>query len=423
MKTWGQLVNARHYSWRMGPAALCTPRHSRNHGAACRGLPALPPSAVTGAFFVKGVGYPRVDVPLSLVFFVCVWLGTAGMADAQYSIVDLGDLGGGFARARAVNGLGQVAGEALLPGAGTVDRAVLWQAGTLMDLGTLGGQQSAGLGINNAGTVCGWAQDASGHTLPALWNGSVVTSLPTLGGTAGTAWGINDAGTASGLSYLSSGGYHATLWNAGGVGDLGTLGGGYSVAYDINNPGEAVGTASNSSGSDRAVLWGPGGPTDLGGLSGGRWTAAYAVNDTGGVILWGTPQGATQNRAAFWNGDAASPVISLGTFGGNQSWAYGLNDHGFVVGSADEPIGTYHAFVWDGAEMVDLGTMGGDFSLAYGINNQGIIVGWAMDALGQTHAVEWVPVPEPSALLLGLPGGGLVWLWASRRRQPRLARR
>jgi len=322
----------------------------------------------------------------------------------------LGDLGGGFARARTINAFGQVAGEALLPVTGTVDRGVLWQAGSVTDLGTLAGQQSAALGINNAGTVCGWAQDALGNTVAALWNGNIVTALPSLGGTISTAWGINDGGIAVGHSYLSNGVYHAALWSAGSVRDLGTLGGNYSVAYDINNQGEAVGTASNSAGRDRAVMWGPGGPTDLGGLSGGQWTAAPAVNDLGQVIFWGTPLGATQNRAAFWNGDPSSPVISLGTFGGGQSWAYGLNDQGFVVGSADELIGTYHAFVWNGAQMIDLGTLGGDFSLAYGINDQGLIVGWAMDAAGQTHAVEWVPVPEPASLLLGLLGAGLVGL-------------
>ena len=66
---------------------------------------------------------------LSLASFVGLWLGTAGFAYAQYSIVDLGDLGGGYARARAINGLGQVAGEALLPGAGILDQAVLRREG------------------------------------------------------------------------------------------------------------------------------------------------------------------------------------------------------------------------------------------------------------------------------------------------------
>jgi probable HAF family extracellular repeat protein len=352
-----------------------------------------------------------------------VWLGITTPGFAQYSLVDLGDLGGGFARARAINEAGQVAGEALLPVAGIVDRAVLWQARTISDVGTLGGQQSAAFGINSGGTVCGWAQTASGNALPTLWNGNAVTALPTLGGNSGTAWGINDAGTAVGYSYLSAGGYHAALWSGGGVRDLGTLGGTYSLAYDINNRGVAVGTASDSSGRDRAVLWGEGGPSDLGRLSGGQWTAARGANDFGQVILWGTPLGAAENRAAFWNGDPSSPVIDLGTFGGGESWAYGLNDHGFVVGWAEEPDATFHAFVWNGAEKTDLGTLGGYYSSAYGINDQGIIVGYAMDASGFTHAVEWVPVPEPAALLLGLLGGGLVGVWTTCRRPPSVARR
>ena len=285
-----------------------------------RNFPYVEPSVFDmpgGARLVNGVLRSSAVRLLNLTWFVGGWLGTAGLAGGQYSIVDLGDPGGGGARAWAINGLGQVAGETQLPGAGQV-RAVLWQAGSVAELGTLGGQNSRAFGINNAGTVCGLAQDASGNLWPALWNGSVVTGLPSLGAAGGAAWGINDAGTAVGNSYLSTGGYHAAVWSAGGVRDLGTLGGALSVAYDINNQGEAVGTASDSSGGDRAVLWGPGGATDLGGLSGGQWTAASGINDSGQVILWGTPLGATQEQAAFWNGDPSSPVVSLGTFGGSR---------------------------------------------------------------------------------------------------------
>ena len=91
------------------------------------------------------------------------------------------------------------------------------------------------------------------------------------------------------------------------------------------------------------------------------------------------------------------------------------------MGWGEEPDGTYHAFVWDGAQKTDLGTLGGSFSSAYGINDQGDIVGYAMDAFGRNHAVEWVPVPEPAAPLLGLFGGGILCLWR-RRVIPSLAR-
>jgi probable HAF family extracellular repeat protein len=196
---------------------------------------------------------------------------------------------------------------------------------------------------------------------------------------------------------------------------LGTLGGTSSVAYDINDHGSVVGSADDSLGRTRAALWGNSGPVDLGALSGGGWTAAKQINDLGQMVLWGDPLGVAYNRAAFWNGDLSSPVVALGTFGGNESWAYGLNDNGFVVGSADEANGTYHAFVWDGAGMTDLGTLGGFYSSAYAINDQGIIVGFAGDATGTYHAVEWV-IPEPETLVLILFGTGFIGLWTNRRR-------
>ena len=350
-----------------------------------------------------------------LSLFAALCLGAAGgsLAGGDYSIVDLGDFGGNYSQARAINLAGQVVGEGLLPVAGTVQHAFSWQSGLLSDLGTLGGQNSRAVAINNAGTVGGWAQDASGATQAALWNGASVTALPTLGGNSGAAWGLNDAGAAVGQSSLSSGVYHAVLWNGAGVHDLGTLGGSYSVAYDINNHGIVVGEADNSAGGERACLWGASGAVDLGSLSGGLWNAAAKINDSGAVILWGTPAGASASHAAFWNGISGSPVVDLGTFGGSVSWAYGLNDQGSVVGWAQEPDGTYHAFVWNGTVKTDLGTLGGFYSSAYGINDQGVVVGFAQDASGVTHAVEWLPVPEPASAVLLV--GGVVGLWMLRR--------
>ncbi|MCL5745253.1 MAG: PEP-CTERM sorting domain-containing protein [Acidobacteria bacterium] len=343
-------------------------------------------------------------------------LSANALGATSYTIVDLGDLGGMYGQARAINEQGQIVGESLLPGDGIVQHGFSWQAGTLSDLGTLGGQNSRAVDINSNGTIAGWAQDASGFARPALWEGNRVVGLPTLGGSSGAAWGLNDAGTAVGNAELSAGGFHAALWDAGGVTDLGTLGGSYSVAYDLNDGGRAVGTAYDAVGQERASLWESGSAVDLGDLSGGRWTAARSINEAGEIILWGKPSGVAENHAVFWRGDAGSPVVDLGTFGGSESWAYGLNDQGFVVGWAGKADGTYHAFVWDGAVMTDLGTLGGPFSSAYGINDQGTIVGWAQDQGGVTHAIAWVAVPEPSRVWLLL--GGMFALYRSRRRRP-----
>ncbi len=349
-----------------------------------------------------------------------IWLcnPTLELAAVEYSIVDLGDLGTGYARSWSINQQGQVVGDALLavsPGT-YADRAVTWTASGISDLGTLGGQSSAAWDINSSGTVAGWANNASGYALPTVWLGGIATALPTLGGSQGWARGLNDYGVTVGNASLSSGlYYHAALWDGGKVNDLGTLGGTVSVAYDINNRGTVVGSAADILGRTRAVLWGNSGPLDLGGLSGGQWSAAREINDSGQVILWGDPAGVAQNRAAFWDGNPLSPVIDLGTLGGSQSWAYGLNNEGFVVGTAYEQNGTYHGFVWDGANMADLGTLGGYYSAAYGINDQGIIVGFALDELGDTHAVEWVPVSDfGSTALLLFSCLGVLWLYHQR---------
>jgi probable HAF family extracellular repeat protein len=315
----------------------------------------------------------------------------------------LDGLGGGYARARAVNNSGVVVGESLLPTTGSAEHGVRWWGGVTTDLGTLGGQRSRAFDVNESGIIAGWAQNNAGSTMPVLWNGYTTTTLGTFAGGAGVAWAINSNGIAVGHSYLSSSIYHAAVWNGLIPTDLGGLGGDYSIAYDINATGLVGGGADDPTGRQRACLWNAGLALNLGDLSGGNWNTVRGVNDNGQLILWGNPAGLANNRAVFWDGKFASPVLELGTFGGDESWAYGLNNLGWVVGWAELTAGNYHAFVWDGDSMNDLGTLGGMFSAAYGINDQGTIVGFAQDAYGRTHAVEWVVIPEPDSLwLVGL---------------------
>ena len=87
-------------------------------------------------------------------------------------------------------------------------------------------------------------------------------------------------------------------------------------------------------------------------------------------------------------------MTDLGTLGGPNSWAYGINASGQVVGSStltDTTNWTPHGFFWPGhGKMQDLGTLGGTSSFAFSINNTGQVVGsstLAGDKIG--HAFLW----------------------------------
>jgi probable HAF family extracellular repeat protein len=76
-------------------------------------------------------------------------------------------------------------------------------------------------------------------------------------------------------------------------------------------------------------------------------------------------------------------VTDLGTLGGTQSWAYGINNNGQIVGESTTSSGVFHAFRTAANQPIkasadDLGPTVGDLrrSSAKGINNSGQVVGY-----------------------------------------------
>ena len=94
--------------------------------------------------------------------------------------------------------------------------------------------------------------------------------------------------------------------------------------------------------------------------------------------------------AALSRADTMYRLQDLGTLGGANSRAYGMNEAGWVVGEAETKDGGLHAFLWTPTNgMVDLGTLGGEISRAYAVNERGQVVGEAELQDGRMQPFVW----------------------------------
>ena len=96
-------------------------------------------------------------------------------------------------------------------------------------------------------------------------------------------------------------------------------------------------------------------------------------------------------------------MMSLGTLGGPDSTACGINDAGQVSGSAQDSAGISHAFLYSNGKMTDLGGLGGG-SWAYRINSAGQVAGQAPRPRRGYHVVLNVG----TALKVWAPSAALV---------------
>jgi probable HAF family extracellular repeat protein len=98
----------------------------------------------------------------SAVVVVAVVVGNV-WGQVQYTVTDLGTLGGSTSQATGINNLGQVVGNAAVSTG--YYYAFLYSSGTMSDLGILGGGDSFADGINASGQVVGygWASTLTDH--------------------------------------------------------------------------------------------------------------------------------------------------------------------------------------------------------------------------------------------------------------------
>src|SRR5258708_421028 len=107
--------------------------------------------------------------------------------------------------------------------------------------------------------------------------------------------------------------------------------------------------------------------TDLGTL-GGSSTVAFGINDSGTADGWG--QTVMGNSAAFVSVGGGGVQKLSGLAGASDSYAYGINSAGSMVGTS-YVNGEAHGVVWSGGQSTDLGT--GIFAM--GISDSGAVIG------------------------------------------------
>ena len=351
-------------------------------------------------------------------------------ATARYTVTDLGlppNTTG--AVAHDVNAAGVVVGWVTLPG-GTTE-AFRWQNGTFLLLGWLPqGRNSVAMGINDAGVITGDSDTSTVDPRAVVWTNGTAGSIKDLtksqNGSNIHAVDVNASGVIAGYFRRSSGGtrpWEPMTWGPVYDGNFTLLGDPPGadpavvnlIAQAINDAGTVAGWGSiNNTMGQRGWRHDTTTGYDVLGLTnvvGAQNSYAYGINGGGDVVGYvsasiPTPTGfVIANRAFLAIGDV---MTDLGLLPGmTNGQALGINAHREIVGvGSDDTSTVLRAFVRLGAQLFDLNDMidpasGWTLQQATAINESGQVVGFGTH-LGQTRAFLLTPIAGPGAV----PDGG-----------------
>lgn len=257
-------------------------------------------------------------------------------------------------------------------------------------------------GVNDRGQMSGYQMvQADGSTLP-----EVILVMPRGGVTALSqpqpdgfleVGGIAHDGTVIGsLNDPATGQANCESWRNAVMTTIGLPPGGWACfPRAINGSGQIAGEAGfEGTESTHLFLYDHGTWTDVPGLSGIPGGQVAALSDSGHIAGQGYGDADGNMHGLFWDG---SRSVDIGTLGGRESGATGVDPHDTVVGWSLDASNAFHAVVWKDGQLTDLATavdnLGAGWQLvsAVGITNDGTIV------------VNAIPPSLPNRILLLTP--------------------
>jgi probable HAF family extracellular repeat protein len=284
---------------------------------------------------------------------VAAWAAWASLAAGavanDWTLIDLGTLGGFGGIATAVSDNGMVVGCA--SNSAGQSRAFIYANGQMRELSPGVGTTSCALAVNNAGMVAG---RIDGEIV--IWSGGQLIRT----GLQGNVGGINEQGVVVGDATFG-GASHAFLWAQGAVQDLGTLKGGSSKATGVNERNQVAGISDGN-----AFIYENGTMRDLGFSP----AIVAGINDRGEVV---GGMGFGHGPQAFLYDGQVRELPGAYSF----AYAVGLNNAGQVICSGE---GVYGFLVEGGSayrldNFPGVAAAGGHHLEPKAINERGWMVG------------------------------------------------
>ncbi len=351
----------------------------------------------------------QISRALNCLVPLAVLAAFAQVGGAQsYTIVDLGSLSTNplhEVHAVALNDRGHVHGTNELNGGfGTPKvHSFLWD-GALQHIWPIKPALSIGGGVNDLDQVVGHSTAGSGKIHGYLWENGATSDIHVGLLNFSHANDINRAGYVCGSNSMFVSGQIVAQFRAylrqpnGAWSDLGSLGGTQAFGRALNNKNEVIGTSTNNLDQTRGFVTLGGGPmVDLGFVA-SSWITPRAINDMSVIAGLSNSQAGTL-RPVKWQ---AGSAFDLGTLGGPEGRADGINEHGDIVGSTDDGTGQERATRWAGAGPEDLNALiptgtGWFLGGASDINNLGEICGTGTIG-GSTRAYRLTPITSAPRL-------------------------